>query len=347
MTTAGGNTRYRRAPKLALTWHDGDLRCVIAETGASCRVSADVVRLLDEASRPGTVLELANRAMIAPQIVHRAIEVGLLEPETSEHPPELEDWGVFELAVQRRMGVGRKRSNPDRSRMPPPLMNVPGPRIPLQPPTRLCSEEPRFAEVLRRRRSQRKFSTDPLSFAALSEFLICACGLQSMDDRTDTIRRPFPSGGSRHSLELYVGAIHVEGLPPNCYYFDPIGSLIPLVGLEEFTGKLERLMLREIAESRVTPVCPPAAVVLVTSVFTRTFWKYQDLGLTLIHKDVGCLYQTLYLQATAQGLGGFAIGGGPEATFARALGLDPVRHSYVGAFVLGTVEVSDEGTTRG
>jgi hypothetical protein len=47
------------------------------------------------------------------------------------------------------------------------------------------------------------------------------------------------------------------------------------------------------------------------------------------------------------GVGWFCIGGGPEATFARALGLDPVRHSYVGAFVLGTVEVSDEGTTHG
>lgn len=347
MTAGGGNARYRRAPKLALTWHDGTLRCVIAETGASCRVSADVVRLLDEASRPGTVLELTNRAMIGRQIVERAIEAGLLESETNEHPPELEDWGTFELAVQRRMGVGRKRSNPDRSRVPPPLMNVPGSRIPLQPPTRLTSEEPRFAEVLRQRRSQRQFSTNSLSFAALSELLICACGLQSVDDRTGTVRRPFPSGGSRHSLELYVVAMHVEDLPPNCYHFDPVGSLIPLEGLEGFTGKFEQLMLREIAESCVTPVRPPAAVVLVTSVFTRTFWKYQDLGLTLVHKDVGCLYQTLYLQATAQGLGGFAIGGGPEATFARALGLDPVRHSYVGAFVLGTVEVSDEGTTRG
>jgi SagB-type dehydrogenase family enzyme len=114
-------------------------------------------------------------------------------------------------------------------------------------------------------------------FAALSELLICACGLQSVDDRTGTVRRPFPSGGSRHSLELYVVAMHVEDLPPNCYYFDPVGSLIPLEGLEDFTGNFEQLMLREIAESCVTPARPPAAVVLVTSVFIRTFWKYQDL----------------------------------------------------------------------
>lgn len=347
MASRSVDTRYRRAPRLALLWHDGALRCVIAETGASCRVSSDLVRLLDEASKPGTVQELASCAMIGRQIVHRAIEVGLLEPETTEHPPELDDWGTFELAVQRRMGVGRKRSNPDRSRVPSPLMNVPGPEISLQPPTRLASEEPRFAEVLRQRRSRRHFSPHPLPFAALSELLICACGLQSVDGRTGTVRRPFPSGGCRHSLELYVAAMHVEDLPPNCYYFNPAGSLVPLAGLEGFTDKLERLTLRQIAESQVTPVRPPAAVVLVTSIFARTFWKYQDLGLTLVHKDVGCLYQTLYLQATAQGLGGFAVGGGPEATFARALGLDPVRHSYVGAFVLGKVEVSDEGTTGG
>jgi SagB-type dehydrogenase family enzyme len=303
-----------------------------------------VVRLLDEAGRPGTVPELIDRAVIGRQVVHRAIEAELLEPETSEHLPELHDWGTFELAVQRRTGVGRKRTDPDRSRVPPPFLDVPGPRIPLRPPTRPESAERPFAEVLRQRRSRRQFSPRPLPFAALSELLMCACGLQFVDDRTGTIRRPFPSGGSRHSLELYVAAMHVEDLAPNCYYFDPVGSLVPLAGLEGFTGELEQLMMRVIAESQVAPVRPPAVVVLVTSVFARTFWKYQDLGLTLVHKDVGCLYQTLYLQATAQGLGGFAIGGGPEAMFARALGLDPVRHGYVGAFVLGTVDDPERGT---
>jgi SagB-type dehydrogenase family enzyme len=347
MLTVRGDTRYRRAPRLALTWEDDGLRCVFAETGASCRVSADVVRLLDHTDRPMTVAELAQRAAVGRQVVLRAVETGLLEPETTEHPAELHDWGTFELAVQRRTGLGRKRTEPDRSRVPPPLLDVEGVRIPLRPPERLTSAEPRFAEVLASRRSRREFGPRPLSFAALSELLTCASGLQTVDERTGTVRRPFPSGGSRHSLELYVAAMHVEGLERSCYYFEPVGSLICVDGSEEFTGKLEHVMMQEIARAGVTRIRPPAAVLLVTSVFARTFWKYQDLGLTLVHKDVGCLYQTLYLQAVAQGLGGFAVGGGPEATFARALGLDPLRQSYVGAFVLGTTDIPREGPSDG
>ncbi len=328
-------TRYRRAPHLALVWEDGALRCIAATTGASWRVSVEIVRLLDEAGAPRTVAELSSRARIGQSLVRRALEAGLLEPDGVEHQAPLRYWNTFELVVQRRLGRGRKRSSLDRRHVPLPLLNVPGPRISLRPPAELRSDQPPFGEVLRSRRSRRSFRPVPLSYSELSELLMCAAGLQQVDERSGTTRRPYPSGGARHSLELYVAAMHVADLPIGCYYFDPTGSLIPLPKQDVFVRKLEAALMREIAEFGVSPVHPPAAAILITSVFERTFWKYQDLGLTLVHKDVGCLYQTLYLQVTAQRLGGFALGGGPEATFARQLGLSPLRQSYVGAFVIG------------
>jgi SagB-type dehydrogenase family enzyme len=84
----------------------------------------------------------------------------------------------------------------------------------------------------------------------------------------------------------------------------------------------------------------PAAMLLLTSCFGRTLWKYEYLGLTTVYKDVGCLTQTLYLQSTALGLAGYAVGGGPERVIARGLGVDCTEESYVGAFFVGHPEES-------
>jgi SagB-type dehydrogenase family enzyme len=64
-------------------------------------------------------------------------------------------------------------------------------------------------------------------------------------------------------------------------------------------------------------------------------------------KDVGVLYQALYLTSTAMGLGGCALGGGDAATFARASGLDPFDEGTVGEFLLVGGPGDDQGGADG
>jgi hypothetical protein len=54
-------------------------------------------------------------------------------------------------------------------------------------------------------------------------------------------------------------------------------------------------------------------------------------------KDVGCLYQTMYLVATAMGLAPCGLGGGHSDLFAQVAGLDYFAETSVGDFVLGTI----------
>jgi len=71
-------------------------------------------------------------------------------------------------------------------------------------------------------------------------------------------------------------------------------------------------------------------------------WKYENIGLAAVYKDTGALLQTLYLQATAMGLAGYAVGGGPESAITAGLGLDPSMDGYVGSFLVGRSRSNDD-----
>lgn len=53
-------------------------------------------------------------------------------------------------------------------------------------------------------------------------------------------------------------------------------------------------------------------------------------------KNVGVLYQTMYLVATAMGLAPCALGGGDSDRFAAAVGSDYYTETSVGEFLLGS-----------
>jgi len=63
------------------------------------------------------------------------------------------------------------------------------------------------------------------------------------------------------------------------------------------------------------------------------------MAYSLILKNVGVLYQTMYLVATAMDLAPCAIGGGDSDLFARAAGLDYDSETSVGEFLIGSKRI--------
>ena len=61
------------------------------------------------------------------------------------------------------------------------------------------------------------------------------------------------------------------------------------------------------------------------------------MAYALILKHVGVLYQTLYLAATAMGVGPCGVGGGKARLLSRAIGVDYYAESAVGEFMLGSL----------
>jgi len=80
----------------------------------------------------------------------------------------------------------------------------------------------------------------------------------------------------------------------------------------------------------------PQVLLVITARFQRAMWKYADVAYANLLKDVGALFQTLYLVAAAMGLAPCALGAGDPRLFARASGLDPEIEGSVGEFMVGS-----------
>lgn len=75
---------------------------------------------------------------------------------------------------------------------------------------------------------------------------------------------------------------------------------------------------------------------ILSARFQRLAWKYASIAYALILKQMGVMYQTMYLTATAMNLAPCALGGGDADMFARAAGTDYYEETSVGEFLLGS-----------
>ena len=108
----------------------------------------------------------------------------------------------------------------------------------------------------------------------------------------------------------------------------------PLVqGRRGYRG-VEYLTAIEFVEAGLSQ--PPPVLITLASRFQRLSWKYAAMAYATTLKNVGVLYQTMYLVATAMGLAPCALGGGNADRFAAAAGTEYYAESSVGEFLLGS-----------
>ena len=79
---------------------------------------------------------------------------------------------------------------------------------------------------------------------------------------------------------------------------------------------------------------PPDVLITLAARFGRVMWKYEGLAYALTQKHAGCLYQQMYLVATALGLAPCGLGRGNSDTFAEATKIDYFEETSVGEFLL-------------
>ncbi len=217
-----------------------------------------------------------------------------------------------------------------------------GPRVALPRPdlAALSDRDPGLSQVMESRRSVRTHGTRPLTAEQLGEFLYRVARskkVYGIDEAAgvpyETSRRPYPSGGAGYDLELYLTTRGAAGLTPGMYHYDPAGHQLTLVGDRP---EDVRQMLLEACMS-MARMSEPQLLITVASRFARLSWKYESMAYSATLKNVGVLYEAMYLVATAMGLAACGLGGGDSALFSRATGLDPLVESSVGEFVLGTL----------
>jgi SagB-type dehydrogenase family enzyme len=205
--------------------------------------------------------------------------------------------------------------------------------------------DPPLTAVLESRRSIRGQDAErPLTLAQLGEFLYRTARVVAVaDDGPQGVSlRPTPSGGALHGLEIYPVITNVAGLAAGMYHYDPFDHLLEPLRANEFAvrGLVER------AAAGAGGAAHPQALLVVSCRFGRVMWKYQSMAYALILKDLGALFQTMYLVATAMGLAPCALGAGDTELFALATGLDQLTEGSVGEFMLSSRPASDAPTVR-
>ena len=203
-----------------------------------------------------------------------------------------------------------------------------------------------FTEVVARRKSTRNHGAEPLTAWQLGEFLYRVARVDRVvpadesDPRSyECSVRPYPSGGGAYELELYLVIGQCTGVEKGLYRYRPLEH-----GLEPIAASAAQCsMLLEHARVVSGARESPQVLVIMGARFTRLSWKYENMAYATTLKNVGVLYESMYLTGAAMGLACCALGNSDSGLFAQATGLRVEEESSVGEFTLGSLPAGSNG----
>ncbi|MCR4403802.1 MAG: SagB/ThcOx family dehydrogenase [Candidatus Acetothermia bacterium] len=180
---------------------------------------------------------------------------------------------------------------------------------------RLPPVEPRgmsLEEAIRRRRSIREYSREPISLEELARLLFYGVGVTGPAE----YKRAAPTAGGLTPIELYPVVNNVVGLDRGLYHYDPLEHHLHLLKRADLRREIARACLEQ------DFLADAAAVIVLTAVHRRTAWKYGERAYRYILLDAGHAAENIQLEATALGLGSCPIGAFFDDELNRLLGLE-------------------------
>ena len=337
---------YRRSPHVVCYW--GSEGLVFENYRTRTRVSASPLlaeildffsewRALGDASRRFQPLE--SRAVV--RAVRGLARASLLEKSSAKPAARVWDpWdpaaGFLHFSTKDAPFVSVDEAGQDGSGrsakalpMPPAVKRYPGAVTRALP----APQDGPLAEALRRRRTWRRFARRPLEAAELGTLLGLTFGIQGWMPLGTQRRAPLktsPSGGARHSIEAYLLARRVKGLPPGLYHYAPDRHGLERLKRGATPAQVERYLPTQWWYRGA------AAVVFMTSVFPRVMWRYDHpRAYRAVLIEAGHLCQTFLLVATSLGLAPFCSMALADSLIERDLGLDGITESVLYAAGVG------------
>ncbi|GAA1690187.1 SagB family peptide dehydrogenase [Microbacterium sediminicola] len=288
---------------------------------------------------------------LAEAVVIALLETGHLRPD-EDSSPELREWSFHDSVFHTRSRLGYHdgpyggtyANASMRAPLPAVTSASDAPSIPLARPdlADLSRTDPPLVTVQESRQSWRRSGPRAVTADELGEFLYRSARVraQRSTDREDISLRPYPGGGADYELEIYPLVNRVDGLDRGLYHYNPADHA--LVPLSPWSDGLEALA-DEISRTAVTDSYPDV-MFFVTARMGRLTYKYEAIPYALALKDLGVLYSTWYMTATAMGLAPCALGGGDSALFAQVSGVSMWAEPRIGEFILNTPDPTERRT---
>ena len=325
------------SPEVAKLW----AFLAAARTQADCAAEAPCFDI--------ETIRLVLEALLAARLVDIAGEDGRIAEDGDEG---LQLWSHHELLFHSRSRFGRHDLPwggdfrlSGRIAEPPPIKpSFPGEAVGLAVPgpALIAALRMTLLDALEQRRSVRQWDDDcPIGVEQLGHFLYLTCRIsparperQNERQRYRTVRKPSPEAGAIGALEIYVLAHHCAGLARGAYHYAAAEhSLYPTRSAN--TPAVDSLL--RLAMVAMASQATPQVLLLIAGRHKRVFWKYSSIGYALELKNVGVLFQTWYLMATAMGLGGCALGSGHADLLGELNGTPYEEESAIGEFALGSI----------
>lgn len=189
------------------------------------------------------------------------------------------------------------------------------------------------ARVLLERRSWRRFDPRPVAIEDVATLLGLVWGVQKWlhhENGESLALKTSPSGGARHSLEVYLLAFDVEGLAEGTYHYQPNDHRLVDLGVSTSRAGLKDFLPAQAWFEDA------AAVFFMTSVFERVHWKYSYArAYRTVLLEAGHFSQTFLLAATSLGLAPFCTAAIGDSAVEQHLGIDGIAESVVFANGIG------------
>jgi len=184
-----------------------------------------------------------------------------------------------------------------------------------------------FAQMLRSRRTWRKFSTRPVARETLGTLLGLTWGVQQwvgIPELGEVAIKTSPSGGALHPIEAYILARNVNDLQPGLYHYNGADHRLELLRHGASSKQITRWLGHQWWYSGA------AFVVFMTAVFGRTQWKYDYArAYRAVLLWAWHLCQTFCLTATWLGLAPFCTVAFADSPIEKALGIDGISESVL------------------
>jgi SagB-type dehydrogenase family enzyme len=335
-----------RSPFLLSFWNnEGKLVIYNYNKNTMAVVSNDVMKIIDTLSQWRNTQQISDQLNIDKKDLTKALEhlvrLKLIHKNRLTYQDMQNDdnmvWDPIDLAMQRQRSYGGRFPMSKRhGKSPSPTKNVKGiSSFVLPSPDNIDDSKSSLLKVLDERRSIRRYGSRHVSVGELSYLLYHSARIKEIfRSKEGTLtKRPYPSGGARYPLEIYVVNNRIRGLQRGIHYYDPLKHKLNLIHKNNSFQKRFNRFIMDVQHPLMNR--EPDVLFIITAVFARTMWKYEKLGLSLILSDLGCLYQTMYLIATELKLAPCPIGKTEEEIVKKWLNLNWFEESHVGTFILG------------
>lgn len=322
-----------------------------------------VMALLHDLARPTPADVVIGRSRLPPELagavlgmlvvsglVTRVPEGGLAS-EDAEPGPGM--WDPIELAAHHRARHEQPGDAPVGKTFPfvgrfEPLPVLTPPRglerveLPRPDLVALARRDPPLCNAMEGRRSRRRQGDVPIGLDALGELLFRTLRVRTVLPATETngqgrSDRPYPSAGACHPLEAHLAVARCRGLDPGLWHYHP--QQHALFRMDAPADAVDALLRDAMHASGAE--APPQLLLVLSARFGRTAWVYGRLARRFVLQEVGVVFQSVYLVATAMGLAACALGRGSSTRFARITGLDPREEASVGEIMLGSAPSSE------